>query len=133
MYGDNLTREQIAQLTGQGECFLHSHPKELLIFADLVQLMLAEPQTEVSSATYTPTNTDSVLLVDTSAFSVTVTLPALTNGREYKVVKVSPANALYVVPEAPGTVLGSTAGVVLYNDYSSLHLKATATRGWIAI
>lgn len=115
--------EQFSQLVGGGECHIHTHPKEQLDFSDRLELMLAEPFHEVSS-NYTMTKGDELLMVDTTAGDVTITLPLAANGREFQVVKKVNANALFIVPTPTNNIIGSTDGVVVYNRFTSLHIKA---------
>jgi hypothetical protein len=120
---------QIAQLTGGGVCFIHHHPKEVLGFAERLELMEATP-VNVVTGDYTLTKADEILLVDTSSASITITMPLAEKGREFQIIKYAPQNALWIVPTAPDTIIGSATGVVLYNQFSSLHFKAV-TGGWV--
>ena len=128
---DQLTDQQLSQLVGQGECFIHFHPKDPYGLADRLGLMAAEPVTTVTGD-HTLSGREELILVDTTAQSITVTLPVAAKGREYQIVKVSSKNALYIIPANPDTVCGGTSGLVVYNAYTSLHLKAI-TGGYILI
>lgn len=127
-----LTDNEVDQLAGNGYCYIHTHPREPLNFSDRLQLMFVEP-TEPVTGDYELTRADELVLVDTSLQSVTITLPLAARGREYRITKMFPQNAIRIVPTAPDRVLGSSTGVVLYNQYSSLHLKALYDGQWIAI
>lgn|SRR5574337_509646 len=121
----DLSAEQFAQLVGNGECHIHSHPKEQLDFSDRLELMVAEPDRGISSNT-TLTKADELVKVDTTTANVTITLPPADKGREFQIVKIATPNVAYVVPTAPDTVLGSATGVVIYNQFTSIHLKAVS-------
>jgi hypothetical protein len=127
MINEQLTNEQVAQLVGGGECFIHIHPKEPLDFTDSLALMAAEPITHVTGvSTYTPTKFEEMLAVDTSVNSVTITLPTAFNGREFYVIKMTPQNRVLVVPTPTDHILGSTLGVEIFNQFTALHFKAIA-------
>ena len=129
MQEQEFTGEQFSQLVGGGECFIHVHPKEPVDFSDVIELQAAEPITVVTGD-YTPTKVEGMLLVDTSAGNVTITLPTAFNGREWYVIKMVPQNILFVVPTPPDTILGSTDGVAIYGQFTALHFKAI-TGGFI--
>ena len=126
-----FTDIQVAQLVGNGECFIHKHPKEVLGFTEILELSQAWPERTIDSDT-TLTVGDYHAIVDTSAASVTITLPLASKGREFHITKLTPQNALWIIPTPPDTILGSAVGIVLYNAYSSLHMKATSY-DWICI
>ena len=125
-----FTAEQIAQLIGFGECFVHIHPKEVLGFQDRLDLENATPITNVTTTTYSPTDKDEILLVDTSAGNVTITLPPANKGREFQVIKVAGGNMVTVVPSPGESILGSTAGVVFSNIGTSIRLKSVLGTGY---
>ncbi len=120
-----LKEDQLAQLIGMGECYIHTHPKELLTFEDRLALAAAEPVFTVTGD-FTPTRDTELLQVDTSTTSITITLPLADRGREFQIIKTSEKNALYVVTSGSNTITGSSTGLVVYNKYSSLHLKSVA-------
>lgn len=130
-----LTPNEVDQLVGNGYCFTHTHPKAVLDFTDLIQLEAVQPSNIVTND-HTLTRGDSSVLVDTSTNSVTVVMPLAAKGREFQITKMAKQNAIWIVPTAPERILGSTQGVVLYNQYSSIHLKAVESdpnTNWIAI
>lgn len=130
-----LTPEQFSQLTGQLECFIHTHPKEPLDFSDRLQLMSVEPTERVTS-NYELGRADELVLVDTSLQNVTITLPLAARGREFCVVKMSAANEVRIVPTPPERILGVTTATVLISRYSKIRLKAVVgdpDTEWIAI
>ena len=128
-----ITPQQVVELTTGGTCYIHMHEKPLLDADDRAQLAYVEAVTEVSGPAYQATWEDEFLAVDTSSGSVTVTLPPATRGREFQITKMTLANAVWIVPTAPDVILGSSIGAVLYNQYSSLRLKARPEGQWVAI
>ena len=130
-----ITPNEVDQLVGNGYCFVHVHPKVPLDFTDITQLEAVQPSNPVSGD-YELTRADSLVFVDTSAGSVTLTMPLAAKGREFQITKMTGGNAVWIVPTAPDRILGSTVGVALYNQYSSLHFKAVEgdpDTEWIAI
>jgi hypothetical protein len=131
MINEGLSNEQLAQLVGSGECYIHVHPKEILGFAERLELMEAAPVIEISGD-HTAGPRDEILLVDTSAGNVTITLPLAQKGREYQIVKTTPGFTLFIVPTTPDTLIGSTMGVSIVSAFSSLHWKSISG-GYILI
>lgn len=129
----SFTPQQVAQLIGQGECFIHTHPKETLGFEDRLALMSAEPVSIIDVSEYTLQPRDELLLVDTSAGNVTITLPLAARGREFQIVKTKPKNILVVAPTAPNTVFGTSTRVAVYNQWTSLHFKAVNNSEYILV
>jgi len=79
---------------------------------------------------------DDVVLVDTSAGGVTVTLPAISdemvrNKREFEVVKTKAANVLTIVPTGADTILGEPDAVVTV-QWTALRFRATPAN-WVVI
>jgi hypothetical protein len=79
---------------------------------------------------------DDVVLVDTSAGDVTITLPAISDAmvrlkREYEVVKVDAANALTIVPTGGDTVVGEPDALVTV-QWTALRFRATPGE-WVII
>ena len=122
MFGEGLSNEQAAQLIGGGECYIHTHPKEQLNFSDRLELMAAQPINTITGD-YTLSRADELVLVDTSAATVTITVPLAENGREFQIVKYADQNALNIDATAPDKILASDR-VIVYNRFTSLHLKA---------
>lgn len=78
----------------------------------------------VSSATYTVTRSDYLLLVDTSLFSVSVTLPPSKNdGWEYEIVKTTEPNRLIILPTGSDTLVGETS-IEVDDQWTALKLRA---------
>lgn len=132
MNSNELTDEQVAQLTRGGECFIHIHPKEILGFAERLELMNATPVLPVSGD-YSPTQNTEILLIDTTSGDIRVTLPVANKGREFQVVKVAGSNSVIVIPSGSDTVVGSTTGVIFSGLYTSLHFKGILGTGYILL
>lgn len=124
--------QQLAELTTGGLCYLHSHERHVPDAIDREQLAAAEATSVITGPTYSATWRDELLLADTSANNVTITLPLAQNGREYEVVKMQPQNILYILPTAPDTVLGSTLGVQVFNQFTAIRFKSVPG-GYIAV
>ena len=123
-----LTEEQLSQLTGGGECFIHVHPQEPLNFDDHSDLMGSDPIREITSD-YTPTVIDFRIRADTTGGDIRITMPPTASGREFQITKKVSANRLFIIPTPPDTIIGSTTGVIVRNAYTSLHCKAVE-EGW---
>lgn len=125
---DQLTPYQAAQLTGLGECFIHFHPREPLDQLSQSQLEAATIPKAVTGD-YSLTLSDEQILVSTTS---TVTLPPATKGKEYHLTMTSSGTTMTVVPTSPDTVLG-TDSIVVTEQWTSLHLKATSASNWILV
>lgn len=122
---NQLTSEEIAQLARGGVCYVHEHPREEVTFTNRLELMRATPVVEVSSD-YTPARTDEVVIVDTTLGDVTLTLPAASRGREFRVVNKVAGNTLTVLSSGSDVIYGPPGSPLTYNIYVSLHFKAIA-------
>lgn len=133
MAKNDLNTNQYFQLTQGGECFLHFHPRHV-IDADDVNNAQRARNILLEAGNYTAKPNDEILLVNTQAGNVTITLPHSDFKKEYQIVKTSSANILFVVPTAPDTILGSTIGVSTTSVYTSLNFKMDTLRAnWILI
>lgn len=126
-----IDEAQASQLIGGGECFLHFHPQEPLQFDDAIDLMESAPTITITDD-YSPTSNDYLILCDTTNNDIRITMPLAGFGREYQIVKVAEANRVFIDPTSPDHVRGSLTGLIIYNIYTSLHLKAI-TGGWILV
>jgi hypothetical protein len=59
-------------------------------------------------------------------------LPPATKGKEYHLTMTSSGTTMTVVPTSPDTVLG-TDSIVVTEQWTSLHLKATSASNWILV
>ena len=130
---NQFTDQEVSQLRGQTECFIHRHPREQADFVDRVDLMAAEPvRNIVGVTTYDIARTDELLLVDTSTGSVTVVLPPAGRGREFKAAKVSAANNIVLQPSGGEHINGSTVGLEVAGNWGVVWVKAVAG-GYVVI
>lgn len=127
-----LNTEEVRQLTGFSECYLHVHPRHVIDADDVTNSQSARKIIEVS-ANYTVLPTDEIVLVDTTAGNVTIMLPHSDFKKEFQVVKVSSANKVIILPTSPDTILDDT-GVEITSVFTSLNFKMdTDRRNWILI
>lgn len=122
-----LTPYQLAQLTNQAECYIHTHPRNALDQISASELEAATPVKPVTAATYTLTASDEQISVGQTC---TVTLPPAQKSKEYHITLTANAT-LTVVPDGADTIMGDTS-LQCYAQWTSLHLKA-ATGNWILI
>lgn len=127
-----LSEQQLAQLIGLGDCFIHTHPKETLGFTERQELMEAVPVTAISSTPYAITTRDEILTVDTTGGAVTINLPQASRGRELRVIRVAGSASVTLLPTGSDTLNGG-ASLVISSSYSPIHLKAIFGTGYITI
>lgn len=123
-----LSKEQEDQLTGEAECFLHFHPKIAQDQRDLREQDSVRSSVPITADATLDENTF-FADVDTSAGSVTITMPATGNELEYHITKTTALGVVNIVPAAGETIIGSTAGVTIQYQWTSLHFKAIPG-GW---
>lgn len=90
----DLDDVQYNELTGGGPTDLHHHPKNV-VREDIIQYQDATRLRTVS-ADYAVTYEDDVVIVDTSAGNVTVTLPLALGQKEFTIVKASTLNTVII-------------------------------------
>lgn len=127
-----LNEEEVDQLHGGAECRIHHHPKEFPDLDDLVNMEAVNPGEPITT-NETLGNSRSLVVVDTSAGNITITMPPAQNGREYQVIKGAAANVLSIVPSAGETVLGSSTGLQIFNFGTCVHLKSVTSNDWMVI
>ncbi len=124
-----LTEYQLAQLTNQSECFIHTHPRQPLDQTSWVELESASRVKAVTAATYSLTAADEQISI---AQTCTVTLPPALKGKEYHVTLIVAGAILTINPTSPDTIMGDTS-LVATIQWTSLHLKADENNNWILI
>jgi len=129
---DVIDERSAQELIGGGDTRLHFHLEDRTPTHLTLEQMQSVTNVGTQTGNYTATPQDDIILVDTSAGNVTVTLPLAKGGKEFEPVKAEAANVLYVVPTAPDTILGSATGVIIRNQYDALRLKSV-TGGYIAL
>ena len=116
-------------LTGGGQCDLHWH--ELPNQHDVLEVFegLYKVSTIDTSSTVAPL--DDIVLVDTTAGNITVTLPPSKGMREFRIIKAAAGNQLTVQFSGAENCFGTTSyDVVTLGDV--LHFKAY-NGGWLKL
>ncbi len=126
---NELDSYQHQQLTGQAECYIHTHPRDPLNQASQAELENASRVKPVTAATYSLTAADEQISI---AQTCTVTLPPAARGKEYHVTLIVSGATLTIVPTSPDTIMGDTSLVATIR-WTSLHLKADESNNWILI
>lgn len=124
-----LDQYQFGQLTGQAECYIHRHPKDVLDQNSLSQLEDAARVKPVTTAAYQLTAADEQISV---AQTCIVTLPPAARGKEYHITLTVAGATLTILPTSPDTIMGEPDSIVTIR-WTSLHLKAAENANWIAI
>ena len=125
-----LTDFQLQQLTGQNECYLHSHASSPASHEQALQLQAAAGVESLTTSTALTAAYDHVM-VNSTGGNVDLTLPLAAKGKVYTITKLVAANTVTIYSTAPDTVLGA-ASTALTAQWSVLRLKAV-TGGWIPI
>ncbi len=126
-----LLQDQELRLVSGGDCPDHNHSYDRTPTHDFLVGLQGIASVAPTTGNVTLGDNDDHVLVDTTAGTVTVTLPRATSGREYEVTKVTAPNSVNVVPSGTDTVLGTT-GVTWASQWTSIRFKAI-TGGWVAI
>lgn len=124
-----LLPDEHQELTGGGECGLHWHAPN----RDHSVLEILQETHKVVSVTadYTMNVNDDIVVADTTAGNVTITLPPSKGQREYVAVKAKTANLLIVNFSGTENCFGQTSfNVVTLGD--TLKFKCYGG-GWIKI
>jgi hypothetical protein len=117
-----LDDRQISELTGTGECYLHWHPDDRVVTNDTVKGVASQALvTSVSTNTSIGYSPD-IVLVDTSAGNITITVPLAKSGNEVKIVKVAAPNTLTIQLSGSDLVYSNT-NILVYTIGTALHLK----------
>jgi hypothetical protein len=122
-----LDARQEQELTGCGDTMLHYHLADRATNAQL-QSTVRQTTVTVSRAL---TESDDILLVDTTAGSVTLTLPLAKGGKEYSAVKVVAANSMLLACSGTDTICGDTS-LTATVCWTSIHIKAS-NGSWIIL
>lgn len=110
-----------------GASHIRSEIKEVLDFANEITLRSI-------SVDSTATSDDQIILADSSAGDVTVTLPPAADMPEssIRVIKYESSNAVGVIPDGVETINGSIGSVFVPAQWDSLVLYSTGTE-WIIL
>ena len=124
---DQFTDQEVSQLRGQTECFIHRHPREEPDFQDQLGLMKAStPNTVVGS--HELGRADYLVLCDTTSADVVVQLPEARDGREFVFVKTNAANLVRLVPAVSQSINASVVGATFAAAWGCVTLKAIDQR-----
>ena len=126
-----LTAAQESNLTSAGDCFEHWHSQDrAVVHSDIGQLQRLGIITEVTSSGDIKLPQD-VLLCDTTASSLTISLPVAPKGTEIEIVKTASPNVLTIQPTSPDLIYGQSS-VLVYNIGTALRFKSIQG-GWILV
>lgn len=126
-----IDARQAQELVGGGDSLLHYHLSDRIpTHATLHGLQEVAVVRSVSANT-TLTYEDDYVLVDTTAGSVAITLPASKAGKEFEIIKIAAANSVTVDGDGSETICGSTT-MLLTTQWSAANMKAVAG-GWVLI
>lgn len=127
-----LDPRQEQALIGGGDCFEHYHSEDRRATQQQMNQLQGILNQTTATANTTLLDHHDHVLVDTSAGSITITLPVGKDGKEYEITKTAAANTVTIVPSGTDTILGATGVVILY-QWTSVRLKATTSQNWIGI
>lgn len=105
---NELTDFEKGQLTGRGPCSLHTHETEINHHKHLETLQALEVVVKVT-ANHTVEYREDIVLADTSAGNITITIPLSRGGKKFYILKTSAANVLTVQFSGAETMLGSAS------------------------
>ena len=97
-----MSPEQVAALTGGGDCFLHSHPH--IISLDELHRMQQLETVVFVSAHYQCRPQDDFIFVNSSSGAVTVTLSPANYGQHIVISRIAGANTVTVAAGSGETV-----------------------------
>ncbi len=120
---------QLAQLTAQMECYIHTHPRLVLDQISSLELQEATPVMTVTTGEMLNAAHDQVA-IDPAGTNVTLLLPPALKSKEYHITMTG-TGKLTITPYGADTIVGDTS-VVVEEQWTSLHLKAT-TGNWLII
>lgn len=124
---DQFTDQEVSQLRGQGECFIHRHPREDLDFQDQLGLMKAATPVTITGS-HELGRADYLVLCDTSTTDVVVQLPEASDGREFMFVKTNSANLVRLVPAVAQSINASAVGATFAAAWGCVTVKALDQR-----
>lgn len=125
-----FTEYQIAQLTNQAECYIHTHPREALDQISGIQLQEAQPDIVVTDGT-TLTAANDFVSINPNNGRVTIYLPPATRSKEYHITMTGEGE-LVIEPDGAETICGED-NVTLHIQWTSLHLKSDNNGNWLIV
>lgn len=105
---NELTEFEREQLVSKGPCNLHTHEVNLNEHKHVVSLQALEVVVTVT-ANHVADYREDIILVDTSAGNVTITLPPSRGGKKFYILKTKAANAVTVQFTGGETLLGAAS------------------------
>lgn len=127
----SLSDQQESALTSGGDCFEHYHTVDRVLDHNSLSQLQQLATTVNVTTNVTAKNGQDILLVDTTAASIDVTLPLAMRGMEFIIVKTAAANVLTIILSGTDLIYGASS-VTAFVLGTSLHFKAI-TGGWILI
>lgn len=124
---NQFTDQEVSQLTGQTECFIHRHPREEPDFQDQLGLMKASVPATVTGS-HELGRADYLVLCDTASADVVVQLPEARDGREFVFVKTNAANLVRLVPAVSQSINASAVGATFAAAWGCVTVKAIEQR-----
>lgn len=122
-----FTDQEVSQLRGQTECFIHRHPREEPDFQDQLGLMKASAPATVTGS-HELRRSDYFVVCDTASADVVVQLPEARDGREFVFVKTNSANLVRLVPAASQSINASAVGATFAAAWGCVTVKAIDQR-----
>lgn len=117
-----MNDRQEAELTSGRDTTLHSHQFDRTPTHDTLSALHGLERVKSVTSAYIATRDDDIILVDTTAAGVAVTLPTARGGKRYSIVRTAGANPVTVVAVA-GTINGA-ASISINTNYTPARLKA---------
>jgi len=126
-----MTPSQEASLTGGGDSFDHWHSSDRQPTQDFLQGLGSVAKQVFVSGDTVLTGQEDFLAVDTQTGNITITMPRAINGLEIEIMKLVPANTIFIIPDGTDTIF-TTTGVTLSVGNAAIRFKAIGT-DWRAI
>ena len=126
-----LDSVQEQQLVGGNDTLLHFHLADRIPTHDTVRVAQGVMQQRTVTSSTTATDNDDVILVDSTAGSVTVNLPPSRRGKELILKKIVAANSMILDGNGAETIDG-VATITVNTQWAVRRIKAYAGN-WIII
>lgn len=124
---EQFSEYEVKQLTGQGECYIHTHPKEPLTQNSSLQLQLNQPILPVVDGA-TLTYKQDFVSISPAGASVHIYLPPAVKPKEYVIFMIGSGT---VTVHADGTdTISGNATKILSRSWSALWIKSDGSGTW---
>lgn len=122
-------------LIGGGECFAHFHPHQVTL--DALQRAQQLENVVLTSVNYTCRGEDDIIFVDTTAGSVTITLPDSSSKQRITVSRIAGANSV-VIAVVAGETINLVTSVTITTSFTPRRFKGVfsvspAVKGYLEI